>query len=238
MIYRCFAQNKMHLGLETLLRFLFDFALPWLDFRRSMREGNSAMMDFMYAITLSWFRVTGKQMPLRPHLRGLHMDGFVLKPALRELWAKCRICSLLGNIGRDVAWDQGNEFMNLDVKSCQPKDPARIDAVICMLNGIKNAEPSLRHALGAERHEPTEYTPVKASHVNAVVAVLKENLEADSDELFGPTRKTNCPFGGGARPWNRVRNPGNIGGIVTDARVYEEAVTWATARLATNPFPS
>jgi hypothetical protein len=104
--------------------------------------------------------------------------------------------------------------------------------------GIKNAELPLRQALGAERHEPTEYTPVKASHVNAVVAVLKEYLGADSGELFGPTRRTNCPLSGGARPWNRVRNPGNIGGIVTDALVHEEAVTWATTQLATNPFPS
>jgi len=37
------------------------------------------MMDSMYAITLSWFRVTGKQTPLRPHLRGLHMGGFVFE---------------------------------------------------------------------------------------------------------------------------------------------------------------
>jgi hypothetical protein len=155
------------------------------------------MMDSMYAITLNWFRATGKHLYARICVDYIWVV-LSLKPALGELWSKYRTCSLLGNAGRDVAWDQANEFMNLDVKSCQPKDAARIDSLICMLNGIKNAELPLRQALGAERHEPTEYTPVKASHVNAVVAVLKKHLGADSGELFGPTRKTNCPFGGGA----------------------------------------
>jgi len=71
-----------------------------------------------------------------------------LHPALGELWAKYRTCSLLGNCGRDIAWDQANEFMNLDVKSCRQNDAARIGELIGLPDGVKSADLALREALG------------------------------------------------------------------------------------------
>ena len=155
---------------------------------------------------------------------------------LWSIWAKYRTCSLNGFPGRDVAWDQANEFMNLHVKSMDPKDPARIDSVIEMLNGLKSAECNLREALGEERTDPDEYSPVKAHHVQKVVDVLKENLGASMAELFGENRKKASPFGGGARPWILIRYPGGL--IATEAARRTELVHWITSQLEMSPFPS
>jgi hypothetical protein len=191
----------------------------------------------MYAVTLNWFRVTGKNQYARICVDYMWVV-LSLHPALGELWAKYRTCSLLGNCGRDIAWDQANEFMNLDVKSAKPKDASRIDALIGMLNGVKSADLALREALGAERTEPREYTPVSATHVSAVVDILKQHLGPDTDALFGPTRHPNSPFGDGPRPWSRVRNPGNLPGNATEQQLHDEGVTWVTTQLERSPFPS
>ena len=64
--------------------------------------------------------------------------------------------------------------MNLEVKSMDPNDPARIDVIIRILNGLKSIDKQLRSALGTERTDTSEYTPVQASHVLAVVGALKK----------------------------------------------------------------
>jgi len=195
-------------GLEVLLYFLFDFGFPWLGFRQATRKGDSSAMDSMYALVLPWFRVTGKHQYARICIDYIWAI-LALNPALSVIWAKYRTCSLLGNPGRDISWDQANEFMNLEVKSMDPKDPARIDVVIRILNGLKSTDEHLRSALGTERTDTSEYTPVKASHVLTVVGALKEGLGRDSNELFGDNRKKTSPFGSGPRPWIKVRNPGD-----------------------------
>ena len=44
----------------VLLRFLFDFALPWLAVRQGIRCNSSDTLDRMWSITLAWFRACGK----------------------------------------------------------------------------------------------------------------------------------------------------------------------------------
>ena len=51
MLYRA-----LLLGLEVLLRFLFDFGFPWLFFRQSIRRGDSEAMDEMHRIAVLWLR--------------------------------------------------------------------------------------------------------------------------------------------------------------------------------------
>ena len=63
-----------------------------------------------------------------------------LNPALLQLWSKYRTCSWVGNDGHNIAWDQANEIVNLDVKKKKPTDPARIDKVITILNGLRAAD--------------------------------------------------------------------------------------------------
>ena len=151
-----------------LLRFLFEFALPWLGFRQSTREGDSRQMDSMYAVTSGWFRATQKRLYARICVDYIWVV-LAMHPSLASVWAKYRTCSLLGNSGRDIAWDQANEFMNLAVKSMGPKDASRIDSIMMMLNGLNSADANLRGSLATERVAPTEYTQVKAAHVEKML---------------------------------------------------------------------
>ena len=44
-----------------LLRFLHDFALPWLrQLRNGVRMNDPDRVDFMWGLALSWFRASGK----------------------------------------------------------------------------------------------------------------------------------------------------------------------------------
>ena len=220
-----------------LIRFVCDFGLPWLGFRRSIREGDATSIDFMYATILPWFRATGKWQYARiciDYVWVLHS----IHGTVREIWEKYRTCSLLGNPGRDVAWDQANEFMNKDVKEGEPSSPSAIDAHICILNGVKNIEGHLREALGEPREGPSEYTPVKENHVRAIVDALKQHLGSNLEELFGDERKKKSPFGGGQRPWLRTENPGNLHSGSTFLEKHTEAVEWVMQHFETNPFPS
>ena len=69
--------------------------------------------------------------------------GFLLlnlHPALERLWSKYRTCSKVGNSGRNIAWNQRKEFMDLDVKGMHPDSPSRIDKAITMLGGLETAD--------------------------------------------------------------------------------------------------
>ena len=44
-----------------LLRFLHDFALPWLrQLRNGVRMNDPDRIDFMWGLALPWFRASGK----------------------------------------------------------------------------------------------------------------------------------------------------------------------------------
>jgi hypothetical protein len=220
----------------VLLRFLFDFGLPWLGFRQSIRRGDSTSMDCMHRIALNWFRATGKVQYARICVDYVYLI-LNLHPALLNLWSKYRTCSMVGNPGRNTGWDQANEFMNLEVKEMHPNDPRRIDKIITMLNGLKVAESHLRQAVGQERSTPDEYTQMKPHHVQSIVDALKSRLGATHDALFmGPSVNSN-PFGTGAKPWNQVKNPAKLAPNPTEQQIHQEALNWVTAQLEKAPFP-
>jgi hypothetical protein len=223
-------------GLEVLLRFLFDFGLPWLSFRQAIRRGDSGDIDGMHRIAVNWFRATGKIQYARICIDYVFLL-LNLHPALLSIWSKYRTCSLVGNPGRNVAWDQANEFENLDLKNMKPGDPDRIDKVLTMLNGLRAADSHLRTSVGQKRSGPSEYTPVKAHHVQAIVDALKQRLGATNEAVFNPGMNNN-PFGSSAKPWNRVKNPSNSPGLTTDQAIHGEALDWVTAQLEKSPFPT
>jgi hypothetical protein len=184
--------------------FLFDFALPWLDFRNAIRSGDHQTMDSMYSVILPWFRSTNKNNYARICLdyiliiRGLNRE-------LLGLWQKYRTCSLLGNQGRNIAWDQANEFMNLDVKQTNPSSVARINDIITMLNGLRAADGATRNALGMQRDPISEYTPVTIIHVGAIIGALESSLGANRAQLQGHHASN---FGNGPLPWIHIENFG------------------------------
>ena len=220
-----------------LLRFVLDFGIPWLAFRNSIREGDATSINVMYAAVLPWFRATGKV-----HYARICVDTIwallAVHPDIRQVWDNCRTISLLGYAGHNIACGQGVEFMNLYLKAGDPGSPDRIDAYIRMMNGLRSAEDNFRAALGEERSDPSEYTPVKQHHIQAVVSALKRTLGEHAEDLFGANRKNNSPFGGGPRPWVRTQNPGNLAPGASVGELRAEVVSWVSAQLEDNPFPS
>jgi len=156
-----------------------------------------------------------------------------LHPALKRLWSKYRTCSKVGNSGRNIAWDQRNKFMNLDVKEMHPDSPSRIDKVITMLGGLETADAHIREAVGQVRGKPDEYTSVKARHVQLILDVLKSKLGSTSDALFPHSPVNFNPFGNTSKPWVKVKNPS---GTQTHD-IFSEAMRWATGQLERAPFP-
>ena len=230
----CHLTPPARTGLEVLVRFLFDFALPWMLFRWGIRAGDAELMDSIYPLALGWFRVTNKYNYSR-----LCVDyAYVLQhlnPALLAVWKKYRTCSLVGNDGRNVAWDQANEFMNLNVKMSKPTDPSNIDKIITMLNGYFQAEAHVRQAVGEERTQPSEYTPVKIEHVQRIVDAFKSKLGSTEAEVRA-IRASN-PFGDDKKPWVSVKNPSMVTPNPTKQVLFDAAVDWTLQRLDDAPFP-
>jgi hypothetical protein len=221
-------------GIAVLVHFLSEFALPWLDFRNAIRAGDHATMDSMYAVALPWFRATKKTNYSRICLDYCYVI-LSLNNDLLTIWQKMRTCSLLGNSGRNIAWDQANEFMNKYVKEMGPSSPERIDEIISMLNGMRSAEEPTRRAMGMEREDPTEYTPVKIEHVNSIVKALESRLGQTRQSLAGS--HGNC-FGTG-EPWRTV-NPcgGNLSPNLPGAATRGVAArAWIQTKLGAVPFP-
>jgi hypothetical protein len=220
----------------VLLVFLFDFGLPWLEFRQATRRNDSESMTSMYGLVLDWFRATGKKLYARICLdyMWIYMS---LNQALQAVWDEHRTCSLIGNDGRNIGWDQANEFMNLFVKGKKPTSPRRIDKLILMLNALRGCEDHLRAALGRERAGPEESTAVKATDVGAIVDALRETM---GDDIFGDNRrhKNSSPFGHGRDPRKRVRNPSGMANNATDDALRQEKSRWILERLEENPFPA
>ena len=190
----------------------------------------------MYALVLDWFRVTNKNNYARICLDYIWII-LSLNPALVRVWDEYRTCSLVGNAGRNIAWDQANEFMNLFVKNKKPMSPQRIDKLILMLNGLRESDSHLRAGLGSERADPVEYTHVKRDHVDAIVQVIRDIM---GDGIFGDNRKhkTSSPFGHGAAPWRRVRNPSNLAPNATAGQLRQAKHDWITQKLDEDPFPA
>lgn len=189
----------------------------------------------MHQLALGWFRATNKYQYARICVDYAYLITN-LSPPLLSLWKRIRTCSLLGFSGRNIAWDQANEFMNLDVKRSGPTSPAQIDDNITVLNGLRAADSHLRESLGQERSDPNEYTPVKPSHVLAIVDALKSALGATEADLFQPAPRTSNPFGSGPAPWKLVKNPAKVHNP-SDSDLEDEIGQYVVGQLEKNPFP-
>lgn len=98
-------------GFAVLFHFLYDFGLPWLEFRQAIRSNDSEKMDSMYALTLPWFIACGKTQYERICIDHTYLQ-MALNRSLAQVRAQRRTVSVLGNDGRNVAYDQANEFQN------------------------------------------------------------------------------------------------------------------------------
>ena len=105
-----------------------------------------------------------------------------------------------------------------------------------MLNGLRAADSHLRESLGQERSDPNEYTPVKPSHVLAIVDALKSALGATEAGLFQPAPRTSNPFGSGPAPWKLVKNPAKVHNP-SDSDLEDEIGQYVVGQLEKNPFP-
>jgi hypothetical protein len=106
-----------------------------------------------------------------------------------------------------------------------------------MLNDLKCCDENMRTSLGVERSDPSEYTAVKIHHIEAIVKALKSAFGSTTEELFTDQVKES-PFGGGPRPWNKVRNPDNLpgGANLTSQELEERNISWIISQLESTPF--
>ena len=186
-----------------LLHFLFDFGLPWLSFRQAIRANDHSTIDSMYAVALDWFRAANKKLYARICVDYIYITQ-ALNRHLKHIFNKHRTVSLLGHAGRNISFDQANEFENLDTKQMKPTNPSRINTCLTILCGLKETDAQLRSLLGVEREDPTEYTFVKPNHVEAVLKVLRDKMGGNNmNAIFGENRKKLSPFGTGVK-WKDV----------------------------------
>ena len=76
---------------------------------------------------------------------------------------------------------------------------------------------------------------MKSHHIEAVITALKAALGSNIDELFIDQVKES-PFGGGPRPWNRVRNPDSTPGVASSEEMEERSMSWIISQLESTPF--
>lgn len=201
---------------------MFDFGLPWLEFRQAIRANDHEKMNSMYALTLAWFMVTGKVLYARICIDFTYIIQ-AMNPLLAAIFNANRTVSLLGNRGRNIAFDQANEIENLHTVEFKPSSPSKIDKVLTMLNGLRATDEQLRDLVGADRPDVDEYTPVKANHIDAVLRVLRNKLGKDTAAVLGDQRKTSSPFGAGQK-WKAALN-----------RTTMERSTYVASALQTPP---
>ena len=66
---------------------MFDFGLPWLHFRQSIRRGDSSAMDRMHPLAVNWFCATGNNQYARICVDYVYLV-LNLSPVLLGLWSK------------------------------------------------------------------------------------------------------------------------------------------------------
>ena len=193
---------KGNAGATALLVFLYEFALPWLSLRQSIRSNSTENIETMWNLTLPWFRATGKT-----NYDKLCVDHALilvsLLPSLRKLYRLTRTASLRGNVGRNVALDQALEQMNNEIKNLLADNAKRdgIDGLIVILNGLRQVEEKLSAALGVDPDDLEDVISVrKQDDVEQIVEALKAKLPPS--DFFEPSSVN--PFGAG-KPWEDVQ---------------------------------
>lgn len=198
------------IGMVVLLKFLHDFGYPWLSLRMGVRENSSEKIDFMWNLSMLWFRATNKTnyAAMAVNVGLLHE---LMGATFKQTWRAYRTASFLGRMGRNVAWDYVLERMNRDFKtylgSAVTED--RLNQFAIMLNGLKHVKRMVTNAWGLDHHDPEyEYSHVLDADVNNLVAAMKEALGRSPREVERNGHQNTNPFNTNARasrmPWTKV----------------------------------
>ena len=195
-------------GVQVLAGYLYHCLFPWLSLKQAIRSNNGTIIDFMWAYSLPWFRCSNKNQyaPLAVHHLFV-MD--MMSAPVREVWKQHRTGSLKGNCGRNVPWDMFNEKENNDFKRTMDGHVTRqrLSACATLLNGSKFLDGQFSASWGVEHEdEPSQYSHVKQSDVDGIVAKLETSLGSTRAAL-NVNRQRN-PFGSGAAPWVEVETNG------------------------------
>lgn len=209
---------SVNAGSVVLLRFLFEFGLPWLSLRQAIRANDSEKIDLSWQLALPLFRATGK------HLYAtLSMDTtyvlFAMLPSLRALWHENRTVAG-SHDGRNIAWDQAMEGMNGAVKPALFDGAKRhdIDPFITRLNGVRYVGKDLRRVLGIEDTVDEDSRATSGRDVAALLEALREALPPGQffhasptnpfwttpPEAATATRSASRPAGPSRTPWVKV----------------------------------
>lgn len=189
-----------------LTRFLFEFGFPWLMLLQATRSNNSSVLDFMWIYCLPWFRSTDKTQyaPMCVHVTFFNE---LMSNEVREIWRQYRTASLMGNPGRNVAWDYVLERTNLNFKLGLHGvvTRKRLEDLATMMNGFNHVDIRMAQSWGVEHPDdaPSQYSHVLPADVAGLVKQLEELLGKDRQEVAAKSRIAN-PFGSGPMPWNKV----------------------------------
>ena len=209
---------KVHLlsctGLLVLLKFLHDFAFPWLSLRMGVRGNADKPINFMWNFSMPWFRATNKTnyAAMTVNVGLLHE---LMGATFKNVWREYRTASFLGRAGRNVAWDYVLERMNRDFKQYLGHHVTedRLNSFAVMLNGLKHVKRMVSNAWGLDRFDVEyEYTHVLADDVDNLVAEMKSALGNTLREVELRGGANRNPFRTNARattmPWRHVENIG------------------------------
>ena len=162
------------------IRFLYEFALPWLALRQAIRGNLSAVIDVMWRVTYHWFSATGKT-NYRIMSVVVTMVTCAMVPELGLLWIFMRTASLSGFPGRNVAWDWVCERFNRMSKQALGTNVTRerLQHYLPILNAFRHVWPRVQHAMGRREAEASDYSHISPGDRGVMAAFWYRKLGDD-----------------------------------------------------------
>ena len=169
---------------SMIVRFLFEYGLPYLALRNAVRTNNSKTLDLMWLIAFHWWRATNKY---QYAIMAVYVTAtrHALVPALERIYESHRTCSISGNASCNVALDYMQERANRWCKFFVIGHNLfeRLKVLASMLNTFVWVWPRFQRATGRPLPEDYENTDFKPKDRETLVTGLQRELGTTFDPL-------------------------------------------------------
>ena len=169
---------------SMIVRFLFEYGLPYLALRNAVRTNDSNTLDLMWLIAFHWWRAANKY---QYAIMAVYVTAtrHALVTALERIYESHRTCSISGNASCNVALDYMQERANRWCKFFVIGHNLfeRLKVLASMLNTFVWVWPRFQRATGRPLPEDYENTDFKPKDRETLVTGLQRELGTTFDPL-------------------------------------------------------